>query len=66
MDSHSRQSIRMLMDRVRAKYGRMRTDTKTSLDLKLANRLASTAEFDTHVATLRENFNIIAVGGYLI
>ena len=59
-------SIRTIMDKVRAKFGRMRSNTKTNLEEKLNARLPSTDAFDTHISTMRENFNTSVVGGHPI
>ena len=54
------------MARLRARYGRMRNNTKLELKERMTTRLASTDLFDTHVSTLRENFSISAIGGQTI
>jgi hypothetical protein len=56
-------SILDIMDKVRARYGRMRKSTKNSLVERMTVRLTSTENFDTHMSNLRENFVISNVGG---
>ena len=59
-------TIRDIMDKLRAKYGRMRKNTKLALKERMTARLSSTEAFDTHVSTLRENFTISYIGGQII
>ena len=59
-------TISDIMDKVRARYGRMRKTTKNSLAERMTARLASSDQFDTHVSNLRENFVISDIGGHPI
>jgi hypothetical protein len=59
-------SIRDILFKVRAKYGRMRTDTRKNLQERMTTRLVSTENCDTHVSNLRELFSISTVGGHLV
>jgi hypothetical protein len=59
-------SILDIMDKVRARYGRMRKSTKNSLVERMTARLTSTENLDTHVSNLRENFVISNIGGHPI
>ena len=55
-----------IMSKVRTRYGRMRKNTKASLEERMTTRLPSTDSFDTHVSNLRENFTISRIGGHTI
>ena len=66
VDGFTLMSIQDIMARVRARYGRMRPNTKLDLKERMTARLASTDLLDTHVSTLRENFTISAIGGQTI
>lgn len=59
-------SIRDILAKVRAKYGRMRTDTRKGLNELMTTRLSGTDNFDTHVSNLRELFTISTAGGHLV
>ncbi len=59
-------TILEIMDKVRARYGRMRRTTKNSLAECMTARLPSSDQFDTHVPNLRENFVISDIGGHPI
>jgi hypothetical protein len=65
-DGFTLMTIRDIMDRLRAKYGRMRKNTKLTLKERMTARLSATEAFDSHVSTLRENFTISHIGGQTI
>ncbi len=55
-----------IMDKVRARYGRMQIDTRAQLDERMTTRLQSTETFDTHLSNLTENYAISEIGSYPI
>jgi hypothetical protein len=59
-------SIREILAKVRTKFGRMRTDTRKSLNERMTTRLEATENYDTHVSNLRQLFSISTVGGHLV
>ena len=64
IDGFTLMNIMQIMDKVRARYGRMQTDTRAQLDEKMTARLQSTETFDTHLSNLAENYAISEIGGY--
>jgi hypothetical protein len=66
IDGFTLMSIMQIMDKVRARYGRMAQDTRAQLDEKMTTRLQSTETFDTHISNLTENYAISEIGGYPI
>ena len=66
VDGFSLMSCMDIMNRVRARYGTMQQDVRTTLDERMATRLQSTEQFDTHVSNLVHNFAISEIGGFPI
>ena len=66
IDGFTLMSIRDILARVRTKYGRMRTDTRKTLNARMTTRLVATENCDTHVSNLRELFSISTLGGHLV
>jgi hypothetical protein len=58
--------IRDIMTKIRARYGRMRKNTKKNMEEKMTSRLASTDSFVTYVSHLREQFLTVEKGGHQI
>jgi hypothetical protein len=66
IDGFTLMSLRQIMDKVRARYGRMAQDTRAQLDEKMTTRLQSTETFDSHISNPTENYAISEIGGYPI
>ncbi len=59
-------TIRDIMTKVRARYGRMQKNTKKNMEEKMTSRLALTDSFETHVSHLREQFLTVEKGRHQI
>ncbi len=57
-------SILDIMAAVRARYGLMQKDTRTSLDARMTVRLQSMQAFDAHLSNLAQQFVISQIGGF--
>jgi hypothetical protein len=66
IDGFTLMTIMDIMDKVRARYGRMQTDTRAQLDERMKTRISQTETFDTHLSNLTENYAISEIGGYPI
>ena len=66
IDGFTLMSIMEIMNKVRAKYGRMEKHTRNQLKERMTARLTSTEAFDAHISNLTSLYSISEIGGFPI
>ena len=59
-----RMSVADIINRVRARFGRMQRDTKSALEAKMLTMLLTTDKLDTHISDLQDMFDVSETAGY--
>jgi hypothetical protein len=59
-------TVAEIIERVRARFGQLQKDTKTSLKLRMTSMLKSVADLDKHISALTKNFTISETAGSVI
>jgi hypothetical protein len=52
-------TVAEIIERVRARFGKLQKDTKTALKLRMTSMLKSVADLDKHISALTKNFTIL-------